>query len=78
MLVPEGMRRQIGGQLARHEAEFHEGLYSVLQQAVVDLIDVGEVVDRMALGVFVVNAHLVLEDGVKADVLKTGNALHGT
>jgi hypothetical protein len=27
-LVPEGMRRQIGGQLARHKAQFHKGLHA--------------------------------------------------
>ena len=37
------------GQLLGHEAQLDEGADSVFQQAVVDLIDVGEVVDRIAL-----------------------------
>jgi hypothetical protein len=34
----------VGGHLLRHEAELDEGADVVLEQAVVDLIDVGEVV----------------------------------
>ena len=47
-----------------------------MQKAVVDLVHVGEVIDRSALGVFAVHAVLIHEDGVKADVVETGNLLY--
>ena len=46
----------------------------ILEQAVVDLVDVGEVIDRLARSVFVVEANFVVEDGVEADVLESGDA----
>src|SRR6202140_3556004 len=76
LFVPERMQGiGIGGELLGHEAQFDEGAYFVLEQSVVDLIDVGEIVDRFAGGVLVVNADLVMENGVEADVLETGDAL---
>ena len=45
-LVPEGVQRVgVGGQLLGHEAQLDEGPDVVGEQAVVDLVDVGEVVD---------------------------------
>ena len=47
------------------------------KQAVVDLIDVGEVVDGVAVLVFVVDADLVVQDGVEADVSEVRDLLYG-
>ncbi len=74
-LVPErvhGGRRH--RKFARHETEFHERAHAVLQQAIVDLIDVREVVNRRTLLVFVVEADLIVEDGMKAYLLEIGDA----
>ena len=57
--------------LLRHEAQFDEGADAVGQQAVVDLVDVREVVDRLALFVLVVDADFVVKDGVEAHVWKS-------
>src|SRR5882672_10708185 len=43
----------------------------VLQQAVVNLIDVGKIVDRMASGVLVVHTHVVVENSMEANILKS-------
>jgi hypothetical protein len=48
--------------------DLDEGPHAVLQQAVVDLIDVGQIVEGVALLVFVVDAHFIMQDVVKADV----------
>ena len=75
-VIPEGLQIRPRGQLVRHEAELDEGLHVVGQQAIVDLVDVGEVVDRLALLVFVVNADIVIQDAVKANVLEAGDLAH--
>src|SRR5579863_4343852 len=67
----------IEGQLLGHEADFDEGLDAVFEQAVVDLVDVCEVVDRVAVLVFVVDAEFVMKDGVEADVAEVGDFLNG-
>ena len=60
----------IEGQLLRHEADLDNRPHAVLQQTIVDLIDVREVVDRVAVLVFVVDADFVMQDGVKAHILE--------
>jgi len=47
----------------------------ILKQAVVDLIHVGEVVDRLAGAVFVVEASFVVENSVEADIFEAGNVV---
>ena len=69
LLVPEGMKGiGIEGELLGHEADFDEGPHAVFEQAVVDLVDVGEVVDGIAMLVFVVDADFIVEDGVEAHI----------
>ncbi len=77
LLVPEGVVVEPRGKLFGHEADLDEGADAVGEQAIVDLIDVGKVVDGIALGVFVVDADVVIHDGVEADVLEVGDLLHG-
>ena len=77
-LVPEGVEGVgVEGELFGHEADLDDGADAVGEEAVVDLIDVGEVVDGVAVLVFVVDADLVVEDGVEADVAEVGDLLHG-
>jgi len=93
-LVPERVQGGgIGGHLLRHKAEFDVGANVVLEQAVVDLVDVGEVVDGSilrcttslpcglgeidSLAVGIVEADLVVEDGVETDGLEISGLLHG-
>ena len=47
-LVPEGMHILAQRELLRHEAEFDKRPHAVLQQTVIDLIDVGKIVDRIS------------------------------
>src|SRR5712664_4768930 len=76
LLVPERVQGvRIGGELLGHEAQFDERTHFVVQQSIVDLIDIGKVVDRFAGSVFVVNADFVMEDGVEAHVFESGDAL---
>ena len=58
----------VEGELLRHEADLDDWANAVVQQTVVDLIDVGEVVDGIAVFVFVVDADLIVQDGVEANV----------
>ena len=47
----------------------------ILEQTVVDLIDVREVVDGLAIFVLVVEAGFIVKDGVEADVFEPSDAL---
>ena len=60
-----------GGQ----EAKLHEGSDLHAEQEVEELIDVLPVVDRLAVRAFLVDAHVVVEKAVEADVTKTDVAL---
>ena len=75
-LVPEILILRFGGQLFGHEAQFDEGPHTGLQQAVVDLVHVGEVVDRFTGGVFVIEADFVMENCVEADVFEIRGGFH--
>ena len=77
LLVPESMKRVlVRGQCFGHETQFDERTHPVVQQAVVDLIDIRKVVQRMALGILVVDSNFIVEDGVEAHVLEAGNLLY--
>src|SRR5262245_51002399 len=70
--VPEGMKRLFRRKLSRSEAQFDEGPHLVLEEAIVDLIDVREVVNRPVVGPLVVDADFVVEDGVEAYIFEAG------
>ena len=70
-LIPERLVVQFCGELLGHEAEFHERAHVILQQAVIDLIDVGKIVDRFSVGIFIVQTDFVVEDGMKPNVCET-------
>jgi hypothetical protein len=77
-LVPEGVEGVwIEGQLLWHEAYFDHRTDTVLQQAIIDLIDIREIVDGISVLVLVVNTDLVVQDGVEADVFEIGDLLDG-
>ena len=76
LLVPERVIIQLGRQRLGHEADLHKRPHAIGQQPVVDLIDVGPVVDRVALLVLAVDAVLIVEDRVKAHVLEAGDLLY--
>ncbi len=79
----------VGGHLLGHEAELDVGLDVLGEEAVVDLVDVEEVVDggvvgglRGEAGVLglaggIVEADFVVEDAVEADGLEVGGLLYG-
>src|SRR5580704_4819505 len=77
-LVPERVRFERRRELARHEAQFDKRANAVRSQAVVNLIDVGPIVDWPALRVLVVDAYLVVENGMKTDILNAGGRFRGT
>src|ERR1035437_7064399 len=68
-------RIRIECQSFRHEADFYKGPDTVLQQSVIDLVDIGEVVDGITVLIFVIDPHFVVQDGVKAHVMKVGDLL---
>ena len=71
LLVPEGVERvRIEGQLFRHEADLDYRPNSLLQKTIVDLVDIREIVDRVAVLVLVIDSDLVMQNGVKAHVLE--------
>ena len=79
MLVPERVQRvRVERKLFRHEADLHNRAHAILQEPVIDLIDIGEVIDGIAVLVFVVYAYFVMKNGMKNNnnnlgVKKNGN-----
>src|SRR6185437_5478716 len=77
LLVPEGVEVVgIEGKLFGHEADFDHGADAVLEKAIVDLIDNVEIEDRLAAGVFVIDAELIVKTGVEAHVPEIGDGLY--
>ena len=72
-VIPERMQYRLGGKLLRHEAEFHKGVDPALYQSVVNLIDIRKVVNRSAVGVFAVDADLIMKNRVEADIFEPSN-----
>src|SRR6185437_10826829 len=56
-------------QLLGHEADLNNRPYTLCTQALVDLVHIGEVVDRISMLILVVDAKLVMQDRVEAEVL---------
>ena len=89
-VVPEGVDGfGVGGHLGRHEGDFDEGADADFEEAVVDLVDVAEVVGAGGVdffggeagvfgdGVGIVDADLVVEDAVEADLGEVGGGVDG-
>ena len=64
---------RVAVEIRRHEAQLDIRLDAQFQQAVVDLVDVGEVVDRLALLVQREHADVLVEDAVRAHVGEAGD-----
>src|SRR4051812_9468765 len=77
LLVPERMKRiRVKGQLLRHKADLDHRTNAVLQKSVVDLIYVGEVVDRCSVFIFVINADFIMQDAVETNVAEVCDLFH--
>ena len=63
-LIVEGIGRKFFG----HESEFDEGLHADGEQEIVHVVDVHEVVDGVAVLVFGVDAHFVVEQAVRPEI----------
>jgi hypothetical protein len=67
----------VAGKGIGHEGKLDEGAYVLGKQRVVECVDVLKTVDRVAVVVFFVDAHVVVEETVEADVVKANFALNG-
>src|ERR1700722_1784145 len=74
--VKETLAKIGGGQFGGHETELDKRTYVILEQSVVNLIDVGKIVDGLALGIFVVDPDFVIENGVESNVFEVGGRFH--
>src|SRR5208282_4452202 len=74
--VPERMKSVAGRQLIGHETDFHERAHSRGEQSVVDLINVGKVVNRTPLTIFGVDADFVVKNAMKAYVVEVSDLLY--
>ncbi len=69
-LIPKGMQNIVCGQLPRHEAQFDKRPNSIGQQAVVDLVEVGEIIRGAPFAIFLIHSDLVVENGVETHVFE--------
>jgi hypothetical protein len=70
--LPPEIRVGDGSEFLGYESEFDKGLYASGEHAVEDVIHILEVVDGLAVFVFAIDEHIVVEDPVKTDVLEAG------
>src|ERR1035438_8465180 len=77
-VVPKGLESMASRQLIGHETDLDERPYSGGEQSVVDLVNVREVVNRMPLAVFGIDADFVVKNGMKANVVEVRDLLHRT
>ena len=59
-----------------HKADFDDRANAIFQKPVVYLVYIREVVDGIAMFIFVVDAHLVVQDGVETNIAKIGHLLY--
>src|SRR5215469_6969735 len=74
--IPKRVQSLLRGQLPRHEAQLNKWLHSVGQQAVVDLVYVGEVINWVPFRIFPIHSHFVVKDGMEADELEVSSLLY--
>ena len=70
------MPLEIGSQFGRHKAQLYKWPDTIGQQAIINLIDIGPVVDRLPLLILVVGCGFAVKDGMKADVADIGDLFH--
>ena len=61
----------VGCELFGHESEFDEGLHADGEQEIVHVVDVHEVVDGLAVLVFGIHAHFVMEQTVRPEIAES-------
>src|SRR5215471_16512468 len=66
--VPKRMELVCLGELVRHEAQLNKRPDIVREQTIIDLIHVGEVVDRVSFWILLVRSHFVMKYGVESNV----------
>src|SRR6266487_864007 len=69
-LVPKRVQDVLRRQLFWHEAQFDKRPNSIGQQAVVDLVEVGEIIRGAPFAIFLIHADLVVENGVETHVFE--------
>src|SRR5580704_5727007 len=76
--IPKCVQDVLGCQLVRHEADLHKWAHTVRQQTIVDLVYIREVIYRVSLTVLIVEANLVMKNGVEPHVLEVGDRFDRT
>src|SRR6185437_10927946 len=74
----ERLMNRLRCQFFRHEAHFDERPYAVREEPVINLIDIGKIVDRLSVCVLAVDPDVVIQDRVEAHVAELRYALHFT
>lgn len=68
VVVPKWMRAIRRCELLGHKAQFDKRPDAILEEDVVDLVDVGKIVNGSAQGIFVIDADFIVKIRVEADV----------
>ena len=69
-LIPKSVQDVFRRQLARHETQLDKRPNSIGQQAVVDLVEVGEIIRGAPFAIFLIHSDLVVENGVETHVFE--------
>ena len=76
LLIPERMKVEPRGHLLRRKTQLDKRLDPVLLESVVDVVDIRPVVHRLAVLIFVIHSHFVMEDRVKANIFEISSRSH--
>ena len=68
--LPPKDKLAAGSLCLRHEAQFDEGLHAHFEDRIIESINILKVVDRLTAFALAVNAHLILQESMKAYVLE--------
>ena len=75
--VPHLAQAVLFGDEFGEEAEFHKGAHTNGEHTVKDLVDVLPVIDGIALAVLEIDAHIIVEESVHAQVLEAALVMYG-
>src|SRR2546423_14056811 len=75
-MVPKGVQHLLGGELLWHKTQFNKRSHSILEEAIVNLIDVRIIVDGRTVAAFVVQTNFIVKDRMESNVFKSRGVLN--
>ena len=75
MLRPERLKNGLRGKLHGHEAQLYKRANMIFQQAVINLIDVGKIIDGISLRILIVHSDFIMKNRMKPNISESRGVL---